>query len=547
LDNAVREAPTRNSTTLARAFIRRLARDRVIQAPDQKKAILAPIVESVTLAEIHQAFKENWANDHRLVLITGNADLKRLSKDPETLIRDTYLASASTVVHAPTAEAIASFPYLKEPEDSGAIASQERIEDLGITRIQLSNGIRINLKRTDYKTNEILANLIFGHGKSAEPEALPGISLLAEATLNESGLGAMDTDELERALAGKSTYVDFRITETHFNLFGETVSDEVPLLFQLIYAHVIDAGLRADALTLSRERLHQEYQSLSRSVEGMMRISGLRLLAGGDSRFGMPPFEKLQAIRLEDIRDWIAPQLASAPMELSIVGDFEDAEVIRLARRYLGTLPSRTRNSANPRVDLPRLPAGEVNRIEVDTQIPKAMVVAAWRTEDFWDISRTRRLSVLADVFSDRLRQHIREKLGAAYSPYAFNRASRAYTGYGVFQAYVNVAPDQTDTVLTEVKTIAADLAQNRITADQLMRVVDPILTSIKALRQTNGYWLNSVMTGSVRHPQQFAWARSFQKDYASVTVEEIARLAATYLTDDRASAVIIVPKQKSD
>jgi zinc protease len=456
------------------------------------------------------------------------------------------LASASTVVHPPATKAIGSFPYLPPPETSGEIASMQSEEDLGITRIRLGNGIQINLKPTDFKTNEVLANLIFGHGKSAEPEALPGISLLAEATINESGLGAMDTSELDRALAGKSTYVDFRITETHFNLFGETVSDELPLLFQLFYAHIIDPGFRADALRLARERLHQEFRSFSRSIEGMMRIEGLRLLAGGDSRFGMPPFEKLQAIDLDDIRDWVAPQLHSAPLELSIVGDFDKNEVIQLARRYLGTLADRSHNPEISRVDMPHLPTGKVSRIDVDTQIPKAMVVAAWQTGDFWDISRTRRLSVLADVFSERLRQRIREKLGASYSPYAFNRASRAYTGYGVFQAYVNVAPDQTDTVLTEVKTIASNLARKQVTADELMRVIDPILTSIKELRQTNGYWLNSVMTGSNRHPQQFEWARSFQGDYASVTVDEIASLAATYLTDERASAIIIRPKQKA-
>jgi zinc protease len=340
--------------------------------------------------------------------------------------------------------------------------------------------------------------------------------------------------------------VDFRITETHFNLFGETVSGEVPLLFQLIYAHIVDPGFRADAMALARERLNQDYQSFARSIEGMMRMKGLQILAGGDNRFGMPPFEKLQAIRLDDIRDWIAPQLDSAPLELSVVGDFDENEVIQLAQRYLGTLPDRKRNPENPRVDLPYLPTGTIDRIDVDTQIPKAMVVAAWQTEDFWDINRTRRLSVLADVFSERLRQRIREKLGASYSPYAFNRASRAYRGYGVFQAYVNVAPDQTDTVLTEVKAIAGDLALNRILADELARVVDPILTSIKELRQTNGYWLNSVMTGSLQHPQQFEWARSFQEDYASVTVEELATLAATYLTAERASAIIIRPKQKS-
>ena len=547
LDNAVMEAPTRNSTTLARAMIRDLAGDRVIQSPDQEKNNLAPMLESVTLDDVHQAFDENWTDEHRLILITGNADLKGLSpKSPETLIRDSYLASAGSVVDRPQAQGIASFPYLPEPDDIGVIASREVVEDLGITRILLDNGIRVNLKRTDYKTNEVLANLIFGHGISAEPESLPGISLLAEATVNESGLGALDTNELERALAGKSTTVNFRISETHFNLSAETVSAEVPLLFQLIHAHLMDPGFRDDALTLARERLSQYYQSSTRSIEGMMRIKGLRFLAGGDSRFGMPPFENIQAIRLDDIRGWIAPQLAGAPLELSVVGDIDENEVIELARRYLGSLPARGGNPENPRDDLPRLPTGAVERIDVDTQIPKAMVVAAWQTGDFWDIGRTRRLSVLADVFSERLRQRIREKLGASYSPYAFNRSSRAYTGYGVFQAYVNVAPDQTDTVLAEVKTIARDLARNRIAADELARAVDPILTSIRELRQTNGYWLNSVMTGSQRHAMQFEWARSFQEDYVSVTVEELASLAAAYLTDEGASAIIILPKRTS-
>lgn len=544
LDNAVKEAPTRNSTTLARSIIRHLATGRVFQSPEQEKSNLAPLVQAVTLAQVHQAFRENWPDDHRLILVTGDTGFDKSSlKTPESMIRDAYLASAATDVHRPETEAIGSFPYLPAPESTGTIASREVVKGLGITRIRLGNGIRINLKRTDYKTNEVLANLIFGHGKSAEPKALPGLSLLAEATVNESGLGAMGTNELEQALAGKSTYLDFRITDTHFNFFGESVSGEMELLFQLFYSHLMDPGFREEALELTRERFHQDYQSSTRSIEGMMNIKGLRLLAGGDSRFGMPPFEEIQAIGLDDIRNWIAPQLKSAPLELSIVGDFDENETIELARRYLGTLPERNKNTETPRADMPSLPVGTVDRIEVQTQIPKAMVVAAWQTEDFWEIGRTRRLSVLADVFSERLRQRIREKLGVSYSPYAFNRASRAYKGYGVFQAYVNVAPDQTETVLAEVKTIAGNLSKNGITADELARSLDPILTSIKEFRQTNGYWLNSVMTGSQRHPQQFEWARNFLKDYAAVTVEELADMAATYLTDERAAAIIIEPK----
>ncbi len=546
LEDEVRKASTRNSSTLARQMIRSLSDGKVIQSPQQRRDLLVPLVTAVTLEDVHEAFVKNWSDDHRLVLVTGNADLRSSAGvAPESLIEKAYLASAQKKVFPVEGKKTVAFPYLPNPEDTGTIASRETIDDLGIVRVCLGNGIHVNVKRTDYKADEVLANMIFGQGTSMEPKSLPGLSLLAEEVIGESGLGTMDSDTLERALTGKSTYVDFRIAETHFNFFAESVTNEVELLFQLIYAHIMDPGFREDALGLVRKRMQQEYQSLTRSIEGMMRIRGMKILAGGDTRFGLPSLEKLQAISLDDIRAWILPPLQNAPLELSIAGDVDVDAVIELARRYLGALPERTGASNVSRTDLPRLPKGEFYRIDVETQIQKAMVVTAWRTDDFWDIHRTRRLSVLADLFSERLRQRIREKLGASYSPYAFNRSSRAYKGYGVFQAHINVAPAKSETIVKEVKAIAHDLAHNEISDDELARVIDPLLTSIKSLRQTNGYWLNSVMTGSGRHPQQFSWARSFVDDYAAVTATDLSDLAGKYFVDGQASTIVLLPGQE--
>ena len=340
LDNAVRESPTRNSTSLARTIMRHLARNRVFQSPQQEKANLAPVVASVTLADVHRAFKNNWPGDHRLVLVTGNVDLKKTAAgEPQKRIRDVFLSSATQVVHPLEVQAAAVFPYLPPPENTGGIAFRETIDDLGVTRVRLDNGVWINVKQTDYSKNEVLAELIFGRGKSAEPESLPGISLLGEATVDESGLGSLDTSQLERALAGKRTVVDFRIRETHSGFFAESVPDELELMFQLLYAHLKDPGFREDALKLARERLHQEYRSFSRSIDGMMRIRGLRFLAGGDSRFGLPTPEQLDSITLDDIRGWIQPQLTKTPLELSVVGDVDVEQVIDLSRHYLGALP----------------------------------------------------------------------------------------------------------------------------------------------------------------------------------------------------------------
>ncbi|WP_054700124.1 M16 family metallopeptidase [Desulfosarcina cetonica] len=326
LENAVREAPTRNSTALAREMIRDIAESRVPLSPEQEQKLLAPLLEAVTIADVQKAFAERWKDEHRLVLVTGNVDLARkASRSPQEMIRNVFLTSAGSGVHRPTDETEPRFPYLPAPSDDGRIASREILGDLGITRIRFANGVRLNIKPTDYKTNEVLANLVFGEGRAAEPKSLPGLSLLTGPTLDESGLGGMDTNALERALAGKSTYVDFRIGETYFNFFAESVPGELELMFQLLYAHVTDPGLRDDAMTLVRERLRQEYQSGIRSIDGMLKIAGNRYLAGGDSRFGIPSLAAIDAIGLDDIRDWIMPQLRQAPLELSIVGDFDEA------------------------------------------------------------------------------------------------------------------------------------------------------------------------------------------------------------------------------
>lgn len=546
MDNAVREAATRDSTAIARSIIGDLRKKRVVLSPAQEQALLAPIVEKTDVSAVEAAFHRNWSSHHRLVLVSGNADIAQtVAGTPEAAIREAFLASAATVVQPPAAAAVKPFPYLPEPATSGAVASRESITDLGITRVRFDNGITLNLKQTDFKRNEVLASLTFGGGRAGEPENLPVLALLTEATLNESGLGAMDADALSRALAGMLTDVELEIEERFFKFSAESVSGELPLLFQLLHAHLVDPGLRKDAMLLARRRLVQEYRSASRSIEGMMRIEGARMLAGGDSRFGIPSLEAIQAIDLDDIRQWIAPQLAHAPLELSIVGDIDPETVIALAQRYLGSLPDRSPDGvAADRRDLPAVPVGSTHRIAVDTQIAKALVVAAWPTTDFDDIHGTRRLAVLSDVFSERLRERIRENLGIAYSPYAFNRASRAYPGYGVFQAHVNVPPDQTDAIQAELRAIAASLSADGITADELKRAVDPILTGIKAYRQTNGYWLNSVMTGAVLSPEQLEWARTFVDDYAAITTDELDRLADIYLKPARAAMIVIVPEK---
>ncbi|MBW2662131.1 MAG: insulinase family protein [Deltaproteobacteria bacterium] len=537
LDKVFNKAQTRDSGALSREIIRDLNTDMVSMSPEQKKNLFAPVIDSLTLKDVHDLFIKIWQPEHRLVLVTGNVDLGAAGVDPEELILAAFNKSSSMKVLRPVKMESVVFPYLPEPQKNGKVISRKVIADLGIVQVDFENNVRLNLKKTDFEADEVLVNLSFGSGRSVEPLNRPGLAFLSRAVINESGLGTLDRDEIERAMAGKNTNVFFGVGEESFYFRGKTVSKELRLLFQLLYAHLTDPGYREDACKLTMERFQQKYLKLSSSIDGAINLTGKRFLAGGDSRFGLPPYDIFKNLTLDDVKSWVDSPLRHGTLEVSVVGDFDVNSTIEIVSKYLGTLSPRRNIYLQKRLDSPEFPVAQSLEINVATKIDKGLVVVAYPTEDLWDIHRTRLFSVLADILSDRLREKIREKLGAAYSFVAYNRASRVYSGYGVFQAFVQVAPEDINMIINEIKKIVSDLAETGPNNDELRRAVDPMITSIKDMMRNNNYWLNTVLSGSVKHPQQLEWSRTIMDDYNSITKDELFVLAKKYLNNNKAAA----------
>jgi zinc protease len=543
LDNALQQSSTRKSNELAREIIHSINNNRVYMSPEQKKRFFTPFIVAAEVSAVHAAFTKNWMPEHRLFMMTGNSRIDTRPDGAEAKIKSVIRESREKAVVLPAEALEIRFPYLDVP-----VAGKERIlkrndiPDLGIVQIDFNNGVRLNLKKTDFEANKIHFTLSLGPGKSGEPIQKPGLSLLAEAVVNESGFATLTKDELERALAGKEWKLSFHVAEDRFSFDGESPAQELELIFQLLYAHLKDPGFRPEAFKLATDRFGQMYQSLSRDIDGAMQLDGQRFLSGGDSRFGLPSHDRFALLTLLDVKDWLLPLLKDASLEVSLVGDFDLAKAIDLATTYFGALETRNPSGFTGRNDLPQFPSGKALSVNVDTQIPKGLIVVAYPTTDFWDIQRTRRLSVVGDIFSEKLRETVREKLGVSYSPYAYNRSSRAYSGYGLLQAFVYIDPDKTEMVIDEVKKIGIRISRDGVSADELVRSIEPIMTNIKEMRHTNDYWLRSVLVGSVNHPEQLDWSRTMLSDFAAITPEEITTLARKYFIVEKAAQIIVRP-----
>jgi zinc protease len=540
LDQAAAQAKTRESASLARALIYAVTNDYVFRSPRQEKAFADPIVAAISADDLLKRLHAIWNKQHRLVLVSGNAAIAAPSGTPEEAIAGAYQKSQTVTVAPPVQGPSVAFPYLAPPSTEGRIVERQTFEDLEITTMRFANNIRFNFKPTDFTADEVQFALSFGQGRSGVPADKAAMAALADEVVNESGLGRLNKDALKQALAGKKTDMQFSVKDDRFVIEGRSTPAEIELMFQLLYAAVKDPAFREEAWQLALERYTQTYHAMRQSVDGVMNLYGWRFLSDGDPRFGMPPLSDLKGISANDVAEWIGQALHNGAMELSVVGDVDAATIVPLAARYLGSLPDREDTDTTPDGlrSGPTFPTARKMAVSVETQINKALLVMALPTDDIWDIERTRRLNILADIIADRLRLQIREKLGAAYSTGAFSLPSRAYKNYGLLVVYIPLAPDTIDMVEAEVTAILQDIRQKGISADELQRALEPTLKGIRDRFRENDYWLQTVLAGASRHPVQLDWSRTIMEDYAAIQTTDIERVARRYLDTGRLAVI---------
>ena len=537
LDSSVITAGTRNSMTLAGEIIGKLNKNKVFQSPAQKKEMFFPVIEQIRLQEVQDALAAVWAHQNRLVEVSGNVKIS--SDTPEALIKDVFERSRKEDVRAEAAQAAVEFPYLKPAETVIQPVADIPLAKIGAERLVFANGVILNLKKTDFKKNTLALRADFGQGKQGEP--VPGLAVLTQAVVNGSGSGRLTESDLNRVLTGSTVSVNFQVNESSFSWGGSAVSKDMELLFQVLQTVLVDPGIRADAYQVSMDNFKQMYRNLERDINGGMALHVQRFLAGDYPHTGLPPWEDFSRLTFAQIKDWLLPAIAGSALELSIVGDFDRDQLVALAGRYLGGLAGRKNMAGSDAVTI-TFPTGKQLRLKVDSSIDKAMVVVAWPTADFWDIGRTRRLNMLASIFTDRLRKKVREELGATYSPAVFNSSSRIFPGYGLMQTQIIVEPKVIEQIRDVVIGIGDELQKRGCTEDELERAKAPILTSLKDMVRTNGYWLETVMALSTRHPQQLEWPTTVLDDFQAITSKDIEILAQEYLAGARAAIAVIEP-----
>jgi zinc protease len=539
LEQAVRTAASRHSGGLADALTDDLLDRSVPTHPSADLALYQPALAAVTPADCVNALRPIWQEAiGRKIFVTGNVTLNQ----PAQKIAATYAASRLAPVTPPPTRDQAAFAYTTFGP-TGQVVKSESVADLGATLVQFQNGVRLNLKPTDFEAGRIRVSVRLGGGTLSMPLDQRGLSLLANVAFTPGGLGRHSVDDLQRILAGRTVGLGFGATADAFTFYGTTNRDDLLLQLQLICAFITDPGYRPEALRQLKKGAEQLYTRLAHTPDGPLELEVAGLLAHGDPRFGLPAQTVLQSRSLEELRAWLTPQFATGAIEVALVGDLTNETALAAVAQTFGALPRR---AAKPAYTAERkvapLSAPLVRQYTVSSEIPKGVVRLYWPATDGRDVKMARRMRLLSEVFSDRLRVKIREEMGGTYSPSAASDLSDTYPGYGYLVADATVAPDQARSITDAIKAVATSLQTGGVTEEELVRAKQPVLTALRESSRTNPYWLGSVLASAQEFPEKLEWSRTRYTDHESVTAAELSELARQYLNPARASKFMVLP-----
>jgi zinc protease len=533
-------AATRTTPSIAEDIVGTLNTPEVETSPAEDLALFDAAVRGLAPAEVDAAMKSAFNGSGPLVLLSTDAPID----GGEAALSKAFTAAEAAKTLPPVAQAAIDWPY----EDFGApgkVAEQRDITDLDTVFVRFENGVRLTVKPTKFRDDQILVQVRFGDGQQSLPADRPTTAWAAPSAFPEGGLDQIGAQDIDQVLRSKIVGREFAVGEDAFTLSGATRADDLDTQLQLLAAYVAHPGWRAAPFERMRKAAPTILDQLGATPAGVLNRDLGQLLHAGDRRWGIPSRAEIAAETPDQLKALIQPALSQGPIEVVVVGDTTVDNAIAAVAATFGALPARPAPAPPTAASGVRFPAPTAAPIVLTHagRDDQAIGLIAWPTDDFLsDTQRSRTLTLLGDVLQMRLTDQIRKAEGLTYSPSAGASPSQAFAHYGYLSARVEIPPARLDGFFKDVAAITADLRAKEISPDEMDRAKTPAVDSLEKRRQTNEYWLVA-LAGAQADPRRLTAIRTSEAQLQRVTAADLRRAAQTWLDDAKAWKLEVEPK----
>ncbi|MAJ44156.1 MAG: peptidase M16 [Candidatus Marinimicrobia bacterium] len=463
--------------------------------------------------------------------IPSNEDLKKIDHSIKNLEINPY------------EDIIITSPLLAQVPLPTKIKDYKSHDEVGVMEFLLENGVRVLIKPTDFKNDEILFNAYSPGGHSLVDDSKFMSAKYASDVITESGVAGFSKIELDKFLSDKQVNVNPFIREMTEGITGSSSVSDSEVMFQLIYQYFHNPMKDQDAFEALIRNWSGTIENRNASPENVYRDSISVIMSNRHFRGRPMSSETLSEIDLDIAYEVYKNRFSDAnDFTFVFVGSINPDTFMPLVLTYIGNLPSSSRKESWKDVGM-KYPVGNIEKI-VKRGIEEKSSVQLRFTGDFdWNYENRFLLKSMTSVFRIRLREILREDMGGTYGVWVGGYPEK--NPKGTYQSIVafGCGPDNVEPMVAEVFKQIEILKTKGIEQSYLDKIIEAEKVEHNKNIQENNYWLE-VLSAYDQYEEPFLQIIERDSLYELVTNENIMESAQKYFKTDNVLKAYLYPEK---
>ena len=502
------------------------------------------LINSLTVDQINEAYAQMATPNKNLVILARSPKKEGLEiPTAEQLLAIKAEVEASEI--APFEDNTVIEPLINPSLKlkGSKVASVAQNESLGYTEWTLKNGIKVVVRPSTLKADEVMIYATAKGGQSMLSDADYFHGDYLPMVMQQSGISKFSATELAKQLSGKSAYASVGIDSYEHSVNGGGSPKDIETILQLMYLNF--TAPRFDETDL--QNLKNMYVPYFRNMEAdpgyLMGKAFSETLYQNHPRRQVTSAAQIESLSLETLAS-VHKQLFSYADDFRfvIVGNVDLKTLKPLVEKYIGSLPtSKSVEYAVVDDGVRYAEGGVTNDFRVAMQQPKVSVYLTYNGEIEDNAKNRLVLDLLTRALDSRYMISIREEKGGTYGVHVQGAIDKEpkerYIALIVFDTNEQLADELVEICDAEIAKIAAEGPL----ADDIAKSKEFLQKNYANVLENNSGWVSAIERW---YEEGYNYKEEYLGILESVTLEDVQAMAKKLLEDGNRTLVVMRPER---
>ncbi|MBR2165706.1 MAG: insulinase family protein [Paludibacteraceae bacterium] len=494
IEKIYNERNTRKNITLARECIRNFESGESMPGIEWERDFIQAMLPMLSLEAVNRV-AQSLIHPNPTIAITA-PEKEQVHIPSQEAILAAVAGQSDLAIEAPQEEVIDRQLVKKAPR-KGSVKSKAYNEGFGFTEWTLSNGIKVVIRPTEFKADEILMQAFSKGGMTqVKTEDLPSAEL-ATTIIGMSGLGTFTAPQLEKALSGKTVSVSPEISENMERINGSSSVKDLETMLQLTYLYFTAPRKDEEAFQTTINVLRSQLANRDKNPKVIFSDSVKLMASNHSERTQLMNVDLVDRVDLNKALEIYKARFANpADFTFVFVGNIDpkDPKVQEMICQWLGGL--KTKKTREEVIDHHvRVPAGvQKNYFTRKMETTTASNRIQYTSYDMpYSLANDLNMEIIGRILSTRYLESIREREGGSYGVGTYGNLSILPVPKATLIMQFDTDPQKQERLMQIIHEEIQTIIDNGPLASDLQKEKESMLKDYQEDLEKNKYWRSTL------------------------------------------------------